>query len=107
MSEEFRRALQDDFAAGLADAESDLAALENAGPDDFAAIVAIMERALDDDADPRLVMGVRALRRILDKSENPKWTEADFAKAKPPSELPVAVRAAFPRTIARLDSPEN
>ena len=31
-------------------------------------------------------------------SENPEWTDADFAKARPASELPDHIRAAFPRT---------
>jgi len=30
--------------------------------------------------------------------ENPEWTADDFAKARPASELPSHIRAAFPRT---------
>jgi uncharacterized protein (DUF4415 family) len=30
--------------------------------------------------------------------DNPEWTNADFAKARPASELPAHIRAAFPRT---------
>lgn len=30
--------------------------------------------------------------------DNPEWTKADFAKAKPASELPAHIRAAFPNT---------
>jgi len=33
--------------------------------------------------------------------ENPEWTEDDFARAQPASELPPEVLAAFPRTRAR------
>jgi len=31
-------------------------------------------------------------------SENPEWTEAEFAKARPASELPQDILEAFPRT---------
>ncbi|WP_323717168.1 BrnA antitoxin family protein [Paracoccus aminovorans] len=30
--------------------------------------------------------------------DNPEWTKEDFAKARPASELPAHIRAAFPRT---------
>lgn len=30
--------------------------------------------------------------------ENPEWTEADFAAAKGPEELPAELAAAFPKT---------
>jgi uncharacterized protein (DUF4415 family) len=34
----------------------------------------------------------------INDPDNPEWTEADFARAKPASALPEAVRAAFPKT---------
>ncbi|MER0237581.1 BrnA antitoxin family protein [Fulvimarina sp. MAC8] len=37
-------------------------------------------------------------RPSLIDSENPEWTEDDFANARPASELPERIRAAFPRT---------
>lgn len=33
-----------------------------------------------------------------DDQENPEWTSADFARARPASELPEELRAFFPRT---------
>lgn len=33
-----------------------------------------------------------------DDPENPEWTSADFARARPASELPEELRAFFPRT---------
>ncbi|SDE55313.1 BrnA antitoxin family protein [Rhodospira trueperi] len=36
----------------------------------------------------------------IDDPDNPEWTEADFARSKPASALPEAVRAAFPKTGA-------
>ena len=39
----------------------------------------------------------------LTDPDNPEWTEEDFARARPASEvLPPEVLAAFPRTAARL-----
>ena len=32
------------------------------------------------------------------RAENPEWTEADFRKARPASELPADILDAFPRT---------
>lgn len=37
-------------------------------------------------------------RKAIDDPDNPEWTEADFARAKPPSALPDHVLAAFPST---------
>ncbi|RJL08402.1 BrnA antitoxin family protein [Paracoccus siganidrum] len=36
--------------------------------------------------------------RIVTDPDNPEWTVEDFARAKPASELPDHIRAAFPRT---------
>lgn len=57
--------IANDFAAALAEAERQMDFLERAGPEDLAAVVAIMARAVDSDADPRLVAGVAALKRLL------------------------------------------
>ena len=57
--------IANEFAAGLAEAERHIEFLEIAGPEDLAAVVAIMARAVDSDADPRLVAGVAALQRVL------------------------------------------
>ncbi|WP_435171672.1 BrnA antitoxin family protein [Falsirhodobacter sp. 1013] len=38
-------------------------------------------------------------------SDNPEWTTDDFAKAKPASELPAHIRAAFPRTRGPQKAP--
>ena len=54
-----------EIAAGLAEAERQIALLENAGPGDLAAVVAVMAQAVDSDADMRLVAGVAALQRLL------------------------------------------
>ncbi|MDB6454148.1 BrnA antitoxin family protein [Falsirhodobacter sp. 20TX0035] len=37
-------------------------------------------------------------RPTVTDSDNPEWTSNDFARAKPVSELPAHIRAAFPRT---------
>ncbi len=37
--------------------------------------------------------------------DNPHWTEADFARARPASELPAEIAAAFPRTRGRQQAP--
>lgn len=37
-------------------------------------------------------------RKTVSDPENPEWTEADFAKARPASELPPEILKAFPRT---------
>ena len=37
--------------------------------------------------------------------DNPEWTTADFQKAKPASELPAEVLAAFPRTRGPQKAP--
>lgn len=41
----------------------------------------------------------------LTDPDNPKWTKADFARAKGPEALPPEVLAAFPKTAARLRGP--
>ena len=38
----------------------------------------------------------------FDDYDNPEWTEEDFARARPASELPSGMLAAFPRTVERL-----
>jgi uncharacterized protein (DUF4415 family) len=37
--------------------------------------------------------------------DNPEWTDADFARARPASELPAHIRAAFPRTRGPQKAP--
>lgn len=37
--------------------------------------------------------------------ENPEWTDADFARAKPASELPPDIRSAFDKTRGGEQSP--
>ncbi len=44
--------------------------------------------------------------RLTDR-ENPEWTDADFAKAKPASALPKHVLAAFPRTRGAQKAPRK
>ena len=44
--------------------------------------------------------GADVAEPIID-DENPEWTEADFAAATGPEELPPEVLAAFPKTAAR------
>ena len=34
-------------------------------------------------------------------SDNPEWTEADFARAKTGEDIPAHIRAAFPKTRGR------
>lgn len=47
----------------------------------------------------------RSRKPVFDE-ENPEWTEADFAKARPPEELlPRKVLAAFKNTRGRQKSP--
>lgn len=41
------------------------------------------------------------------KSDNPVWTKADFKKAKPASELPPEILAAFPRTRGPQKAPKK
>ncbi|MEW9838340.1 hypothetical protein [Mesorhizobium marinum] len=57
--------IANEHAAAVAEAEHQIAFLKTAGPDDLAAVIAVMERAVDDDADPRLAEGVAALRRAM------------------------------------------
>ena len=38
---------------------------------------------------------------IVFDDDNPEWTEEDFARAVPASELPPHIRAAFPKTRGR------
>jgi uncharacterized protein (DUF4415 family) len=42
---------------------------------------------------------------VVFDEDNPEWTEEDFARARPASELPPHVLAAFPRTKARGGRP--
>ncbi len=44
-------------------------------------------------------------RPTVTDSDNPEWTTDDFAKAKPASELPAHIRAAFPRTRGPQKAP--
>jgi len=44
-------------------------------------------------------------RRKIDRDENPEWTREDFAKARPASELPAHIRAAFPKTRGPQKAP--
>lgn len=37
-------------------------------------------------------------RKATIDTDNPEWSAADFAKARPASELPAHIRAAFPQT---------
>ena len=39
----------------------------------------------------------------IDDFDNPEWTEADFARAKPASTLPGGMLAAFPKTMKQSD----
>lgn len=43
----------------------------------------------------------RKTDKVVFDDENPEWTEADFARARPAEELPPEVLAAFPRTKRR------
>lgn len=36
-------------------------------------------------------------QQVIDH-DNPEWTDDDFAKARPATELPAHIRAAFPKT---------
>lgn len=42
---------------------------------------------------------------VVFDEDNPEWTEEDFARARPASELPPGMLAAFPRTKARGGRP--
>lgn len=39
---------------------------------------------------------------VVFDDDNPEWTEEDFARARPASELPPEVLAHFPKTLARI-----
>ncbi len=39
--------------------------------------------------------------------DNPEWTEDDFARARPVSELPQHIRAAFPKTRGPQKTPKK
>ena len=41
----------------------------------------------------------------LTDPDNPEWTRDDFARARPASELPAAIRAQFPRTRGPQQAP--
>ena len=43
----------------------------------------------------------------MDDPDNPEWTEADFARARPATELSGAMLSAFPKTAARVRGPQN
>ena len=43
----------------------------------------------------------RKTDEVVFDDENPEWTEADFARARPAEELPPEVLAAFPKTRVR------
>lgn len=42
---------------------------------------------------------------MASENENPEWTEADFANAKGPEELPAELLAAFPNTKGKRGRP--
>lgn len=44
-------------------------------------------------------------RPTVTDHDNPEWTDADFAGARPASELPAHIRAAFPRTRGPQKAP--
>ncbi len=44
-------------------------------------------------------------RPTVTDHDNPEWTDADFARARPVSELPAHIRAAFPRTRGPQKAP--
>jgi len=46
-------------------------------------------------------------RDLRTEEMNPEWTEADFRKAKPASELPAEIAAAFPRTRGAQKAPKK
>ena len=50
--------------------------------------------------DPKILAWLESMPAPdLDDPDNPEWTEADFARARPPHEvLPPAVLALFPKT---------
>jgi hypothetical protein len=42
----------------------------------------------------------RKIETAID-SDNPEWTEADFARAKTGEDIPAHIRSAFPKTRGR------
>lgn len=44
---------------------------------------------------------------VVFDDDNPEWTAADFARAKPASELPAHILAAFPKTKNRGGRPRG
>lgn len=44
---------------------------------------------------------------VVFDDDNPEWTDADFARAKPASELPLHIQAAFPRTRGAQKAPKK
>jgi uncharacterized protein (DUF4415 family) len=44
---------------------------------------------------------------VVFDEDNPEWTEEDFARARPASELPPRILAAFPKTAARIGRPSG
>lgn len=57
--------IEADDAALAAEADAIIAMIEGAGPGDVLAVLNAMAAALEPGDDPRLVAGVRTLRRIL------------------------------------------
>ena len=49
----------------------------------------------------------RRPRKVVFDDENPEWTEADFGRARPASELPPHILAAFPRTRGPQKAPRK
>jgi len=45
--------------------------------------------------------------KIVTDPENPEWTEADFRRARPASELPADIRAFFPKTRGPQKTPRK
>ena len=45
-------------------------------------------------------------RKKID-SENPEWTEGEFARAKGPESLPAHILAALPKTVVKVRGPQK
>jgi uncharacterized protein (DUF4415 family) len=45
------------------------------------------------------------MSKAIDDPANPEWTAADFARARPGSELPEELRAFFPKTRGTQKAP--
>jgi uncharacterized protein (DUF4415 family) len=46
-------------------------------------------------------------QKVVFDDDNPEWTEADFARARPASELPPHILAAFPKTRGTAKAPKK